>query len=84
MNPYEDKDFDLITAFALRYAMGRQSYAVSVTQEWLKRYWQHPVIQSRRAVYLSDIADHIEDNEGYEPYYVRQSWIDLYNYLKQN
>ena len=35
----KDKDFPLILGSALRYAMGRRSYLVETTQDFIRRHW---------------------------------------------
>lgn len=44
---------------ATRYAIGRMSYQVSVTCDWLRKNWQH-IPESTRAIVLRDIKEAVE------------------------
>ena len=80
----EDADFIIIAA--LRYALGRSSYAVSVMQDFLRKNWDDPVLIPKREIFIRDIKSHIDtwgDHciSGHEKYQM-QTWKDLLEELK--
>ncbi len=47
---------------AVRYCMGRASYAPSLVQDWIKGYWRI-VPQSTRCMILRDVTEELERAE---------------------
>ena len=83
-NNIEDADFLIIAA--LRYSLGRSSYAVSVMQNFLRKNWSDPALVPKHEVFIRDIKEHIDtwkdhcktENEKYQ----LQTWKDLLEELK--
>jgi hypothetical protein len=68
----------IIIMSAHRYALGRQTYVVSSTIEWLKENWEHVSSQSRFVI-LRDTAVALLRNEaGGEMDY--EHWRDFWNW----
>lgn len=80
----EDADFIIISA--LRYALGRSSYAVSVMQDFLRKNWEDPIIMAKHDVFIRDIENHINTWEAHckteNDKYQLQTWKDLLEELK--
>lgn len=80
----EDADFIIISA--LRYALGRSSYAVSVMQDFLRKNWKDPIIMAKHDVFIRDIENHINTWEAHckteNEKYQLQTWKDLLEELK--
>ena len=83
-NDIEDADFIIMAA--LRYSLGRSSYAVPVMQDFLRKNWEDPVLVSKHEVFIKDIKEHIDvwgdhcisEHEKYQ----MQTWKDLLEELK--
>lgn len=80
----EDADFLIIAA--LRYALGRSSYAVSVMQNFLRNNWEDPIITEKHEVFIRDIENHINTWKDYckteNEKYQLQTWKNLLEELK--
>ena len=80
------KDADFIVIAALRYTLGRSSYAVPTMQEFIRTYWDDPVLVPKHEVFIRDIKAHIDtwgdhcisEHEKYQ----MQTWKDLLEELK--
>lgn len=67
-----------ILIYALRYALGRLSYAVDDVIDSIKDNWQNLGDNSKRIIY-KDIKNYLN-----QPYCPRsEDWLDLMNYLKK-
>lgn len=66
-----------ILIYALRYALGRQSYAVSDVITAIKNNWEILGDNSKMVIYR-DIKNYL--NQPYCP--LKEEWIALDNYLK--
>lgn len=82
----EDGDFGLIVGSALRYALPRHSYIVSIVADFIKRHWQKPGIQRQRHTILRDIKEFLdsrkEENEMFGGLDYR-TWQNLYDNISQ-
>lgn len=80
----EDADFIIIAA--LRYALGRSSYAVSVMQDFLRKNWEDPIIMKKHDIFIRDIKEHIDTWEAHckteNEKYQLQTWKNLLEELK--
>lgn len=80
----EDADFIIIAA--LRYTLGRSSYAVSVMQDFLRKNWEDPIIMEKHDVLIRDIENHVNTWESHckteNEKYQMQTWKDLLKELK--
>ena len=64
--PISDPDFRLILLSAMRYAMGRKTYMLSVVAEYIKRHLQ--LLDDRfLTLAVDDIRQHLEDYAEHEP-----------------
>lgn len=77
---------DFLIIAALRYALGRSSYAVSVMQNFLRNNWEDPIITEKHEVFIRDIENHINTWKDYckteNEKYQLQTWKDLLEELK--
>lgn len=80
------KDADFIVIAALRYTLGRSSYAVPTMQEFIRTYWDDPVLVPKHDVFIRDIKDYIDTWEKHctseHEKYQMQTWKDLLEELK--
>jgi hypothetical protein len=87
-----DVDFEFIVIAAMRYAIGRRSYAVSLVAEYIKRQWEKLSDNCRFCLkrdleYEIDSADrgikdgiYKEDPLGH--HCDRRTWVDLNDWMK--
>ena len=84
-NPLDVNDIDLIVISALRYAMGRKSYIVSVIHEFLLNHWENDKLKPKQKLFLRDIKNYIEDDikifntDKNDP--IHKQWERLYEIL---
>ena len=74
-------DYELMIGSAVRYALGRKSYIVGVTQQYIKKNWKS--LAKMHWCILRDIRDYIA-NPTYlerENDYDMSTWKDTYNEL---
>lgn len=83
----EDRDFGLIVGSALRYALPRHSYMVSVVADFIERHWDTPSVRRQHEIILRDIKEFLEqrdeDHEMFDGMDYRV-WKSLYEYLTAN
>lgn len=81
------KDADFIVIAALRYTLGRSSYAVPTMQEFIRTYWNDPVLVPKHEVFIRDIKDYIDTWEKHctseHEKYQMQTWKNLLTELKE-
>lgn len=77
----EYPDYELMVGSAVRYALGRKSYIVGVTQQYIKKNWKS--LTKMHWCILRDIRNYIES-----PTYLERendfdltTWKDTYNEL---
>ena len=80
------KDADFIVIAALRYTLGRSSYAVSIMQDFIRTHWNDPVLVPKHEVFIRDIKDHIDTWEKHcaseHEKYQMQTWKNLLTELE--
>ena len=76
-----DKNINLILMAALRYALGRSSYIVSIVQDFIIRYSDNEYIKADITKYIKDIERHLEWQPEENPY-IRETWLNLIKQLK--
>jgi len=62
MNMEEDKDTGLVAVWAVRYCMGRMTYAPSTTVDWLKRHWSKLPVGDRACIFR-DVKVAVEEGK---------------------
>lgn len=83
-NPLDVANIDLIVNSALRYALGRHTYIVSTTAEFIRTHWANPSLERMRTVMLKDIEKYLVNSSDNKNDMDRQTWEELYNHLTQN
>ncbi len=83
-NPWGTGDFVAISA--MRYAMGRRSYVVGMTVEWVRTNWPR-FCRNTRIVMTRDLKEQIDDLEV-RPGYLGMScdeddWRGLYEFMRR-
>lgn len=72
-----DRDTELIAISALRYAIGRRTYIVKITIDWIKRYWHHFSPKAQK-VMIRDMEDSMLLNN------LEDDWIDFKKWMENN
>ena len=82
---------DLLIIGAFRYSLGRQTYVVQETVEWLMAFW-HELSPEVQAVIRRDLEDAIRDDKrvrsegsGWKPLGAdmdRREWLKLWEKIK--
>ena len=52
-----DKDGVFVTLCALRYALGRQSYATAAVADYIKEHWDDEAMVSRHQMIIRDVEE---------------------------
>lgn len=82
--PYKYDVFDnTMVAFALRYCLGRRSYAPSLCQDWIKEKWH---LIGNRELLIRDVELELErpDIQGTVFDYIGESWGNFLQWMREN
>ena len=72
-----------ILVYALRYALGRQSYAVSDVIIALEKHWEENICKKNAYVIMKDIRDYLDKaNPKLDACY--NDWVECLKYLEEN
>lgn len=63
---FVESDTQFIIVSAVRYAVGRRSYAPGLTIEWVKRWWHRMTPQTKRLL-ARDVNEEIELQDTFGP-----------------
>ena len=78
MNVDED-----ILVYALRYALGRQSYAVSDVIIALEKHWGNNICKNNAYIIMKDIRDYLNRTDPkLDTCY--NDWVECLKYLEEN
>jgi hypothetical protein len=78
-------DFDAIATYAVRYCIGRMSYAPSQVQQIVRFYW-HGLSDPARVVIVRDVTEAIDDAErsgrllGMD--FDHRGWVEFRDWMK--
>jgi hypothetical protein len=81
MDMPSDPDTGFIAVAALRYSMGRQTYACGLVAEWLKRYWD-TFTDSDRKVLFRNLREFVLGPGPHGAECDKNTWKDLLSWMK--
>jgi hypothetical protein len=73
-------DTGAITLFALRYCMGRMTYAPSMTIDWVKQNWG-VINRNDRLTIKKDVADFVDSGRSLGMDCDAQTWLGFNSWL---
>ena len=74
-----DTDHKIVLLSAIRYGLGRSSYAVGAIIDYTKKY-KSKMTEEQKQVIERDITEHFVEWPESE---YKEQWLDLINYIKQ-
>lgn len=79
----KDPDFSHIVLSALRYAMGRNTYATSLTADFIRRHW-HRISRKFQHNIHRDLKDFIAQDTDTSALNMidHRAWQDLLNFIQ--
>ena len=83
-NVFEDRDTGFIIVAALRYSIGRMTYAPSLVSDWIRRYWGQ-IDKQTKHILMRDLKEEL-DRAKISPKILghkcdQETWICLYEWM---
>ena len=83
---HKDNDTWFCALVAVRYCIGRSSYAPSLVQDWIKRHWDLMPSQSK-AMLLRDVSEAVADADRQKitlgDTWDHTGWVEFMRWLKE-
>lgn len=85
-----DKDGVFVLLCAMRYVLGRHSYAPSAIAMYIKDHWYDKALRSRRSMLITDVREFLESCEeaGRDDYFERldndYTWKPLLQWMQEH
>lgn len=78
-----DPDFGFVSVVAMRYSLGRQTYAPGLVTDFIKRYWSL-LNESTKGVLLRDLTDEIDSGRSLGSDFDAVLWVEFKHWLKEH